>query len=172
MFTRLFHISKWQHNRRLGRIRRWKHCSYSTKFGSSREQRPWLMPTKILLYRHCPDLPFSIVRSVNILITFSSPGGFVCSTCRAASHRGRGFPFRLQLAGQGGIARMVIDKMVMMMMIWTWWWCGDEYFYWRLSHQPEVWAYFTNSVRDPVAFVNNKVGWELNPTVTWILVQL
>ena len=70
-----------------------------------------------MLYRHCLDLPFSIVRSVNNLITFSSPGGFVCSTCRAASHRGRGFPFRLQLAGQGGIARMVIDKMVMMMMI-------------------------------------------------------
>ena len=46
MFTRLFHISKWQHNRRLGRIRRWKHCSYSTKFGSSREQRPWHMRTK------------------------------------------------------------------------------------------------------------------------------
>ena len=46
MFTRLFHISKWQYNRQLGRIRRWKHCSYSAKYGSSREQRPWLMPTK------------------------------------------------------------------------------------------------------------------------------
>ena len=46
IFTRLFHISKWQHSKRLGRIRRWKHCSYSAKFGSSREQRPWLMPTK------------------------------------------------------------------------------------------------------------------------------
>ena len=35
MFTRLFHISKWQHYRRLGRIRRWMHYFYSTKFGSS-----------------------------------------------------------------------------------------------------------------------------------------
>ena len=49
--------------------------------------------------RHCLE---SLVRSVNILITFFSPGGFVCSTCRAASHGGRGFPLRLQLAGQGG----------------------------------------------------------------------
>ena len=46
MFTRLFHISKWQHYRRLGKIRRWMHCFCSTKFGSSRKQRPWLMPTK------------------------------------------------------------------------------------------------------------------------------
>ena len=45
-FARLFHISKWQHYRRLGRIRKWMHCFYSTKFGSSRKQRPWLMPTK------------------------------------------------------------------------------------------------------------------------------
>ena len=26
MFTRLFHISKWQHYWRLGKIRRWMHC--------------------------------------------------------------------------------------------------------------------------------------------------
>ena len=45
MFTRLFHISKWQCYRRLGRIRKWMHCFYSTKFGSSRKQRLWVMPT-------------------------------------------------------------------------------------------------------------------------------
>ena len=41
-FTRSFHISKWQHYRRLGKIRRWMRCFYSTKFGSSRKQRPQL----------------------------------------------------------------------------------------------------------------------------------
>ena len=68
--------------------------------------------------RHCLE---SLVRSVNILITFSSLGGFVCSTCRAASHGGGGFPLRLQLAGQGEITRMVIDMILMlmnMMMVW------------------------------------------------------
>ena len=30
----------------LGRIRRWMHCFCSTKFGSSRKQRPWLRPIK------------------------------------------------------------------------------------------------------------------------------
>ena len=54
---------------------------------------------------------------------FFSPGGFVCSTCRAASHGGRGLPLRLQLAGQGGggdavvVMMMAIDMMMMVMMM-------------------------------------------------------
>ena len=46
MFKRLFYISKWQHYRRLGRIRRWMHFFCSTKFVRRRRQRPWIMLLK------------------------------------------------------------------------------------------------------------------------------
>ena len=95
MFTRLFHISKWQHYRRLGRIWRWMHSFCSTKFGTSNLTifRHFSLPllfankhctlhTQLCCYlrffdNFCPILTFTLLSCThNVIENFRKPGFF------------------------------------------------------------------------------------------------
>ena len=87
----------------------------------------------------------------NMIIMIKTSGGFVCTTSRVASNRGGDFSFRYKFTWKG------TSSMILIMI-------SEFCHYFVNSPQPEVWAYFTNSVRDPVAFVNSKVYYYHNPT--------